>query len=330
MLLQYPKIIDLNDEDLIFWDRLNQDDEKIRFITIMKIAEEERDDFLPWLHYALENDCSALVRSEAAKHLEGWENPVTLNVLARALLDTDPEVVSAATQSLSEVKLQQSARILAPYLQLSAAPVKIAILQALRPLRDISLYEQIAQHVDHDDVLVRREAVSALSWLQQERAILSLSKIAQYDLDLETRRIALGGLAYCKHIIPEVIAALSHGLEEGHWQLRQESALTIGKLNLNELEVDLIALLEDQYWQVRIAIVRSLGRLKSKNALAGLTLNFNFEISNLRKEVALALGEIKGNDAEQLLLEHLKDPDPEVRKAIRIGLNQIQEFKDAH
>lgn len=171
--------------------------------------------------------------------------------------------------------------------------------------------------------MVRREAVSTLSWLQQEQTVSSLSQIARNDLDLETRRIATGGLGYVKHVHPEVMDALAYGLACEGWQLRVESALTIGKLKLASLEENLIELLYDTYWQVRIAVVRSLGLIKSKQALDGLAHNFDFEISNLRKEVALALGEIGGSRVEQLLKEHADDPDPEVRKAIRIGLGLI-------
>ena len=100
-----------------------------------------------------------------------------------------------------------------------------------------------------------------------------------------------------------------------------EAALTIGKLRIVQLEAPLIHAVSDLYWQVRIAAVRSLGLLKSHLAVAHLTDNFKHEISNLRKEVALALGEIASSEA---IGTTSNDPDPEVRKAIRIGLNQMR------
>ena len=41
----------------------------------------------------------------------------------------------------------------------------------------------------------------------------------------------------------------------------------------------------------------------------------------------MALGEIGGDQAEQLLNQHAEDSDPEVRKAIRISVNQIRDQK---
>lgn len=325
MSVQYPQLPDLDEDDLQFLNQLNQDDEKIRFVTLMNIADEEREELLPWLHHALNHDPASIVREEAAKRLEGWEDKETLIALANALTDASDDVVAAATQSLSEVKYIESAEILAPYLDKEDINVKVAILRGLKPLRSVALYDAIVAHVKHDNILVRREAVSALSWLQQVQAIDILADIIKNDTDTEIRRIATGGLAYAKQNSYAVVDALQHALTAEDWQLRVESALTAGKLCLNALENTLVDLLQhDPYWQVRIAVVRSLGLLKSKLALDGLEENFNHDISNLRKEIALALGEIGGERAEQLLVAHENDSDPEVRKSIRIGLSQIR------
>lgn len=253
-----------------------------------------------------------------------------MQVLAQALFDADLNVRQAASQSLSEVKNAASAQILAPYLKHTDTFALSAILRALKPLRPQQLFEEISALVHHEDVLVRREAVSALSWLQQDQAIKILAKTAETDIDDEVRRIATGGLAYSQSISAEVIQALQHSLTSESWQLRVEAALTIGKLRIVQLEAPLIHAVSDLYWQVRIAAVRSLGLLKSHLAVAHLTDNFKHEISNLRKEVALALGEIGTAEAQKLLEQHQNDPDPEVRKAIRIGLNQIGEVKYAN
>ena len=116
-----------------------------------------------------------------------------------------------------------------------------------------------------------------------------------------------------------------------HLLYEQQIALakTIGKLKAVELENILLQQLDDSYWQVRIAVTRSLGLLKAKSAITKLQGNFQHDISNLRKEVAIALGEIGGEQAQNILLQHAEDPDPEVRKSIRIGLALIQEKLNA-
>ncbi|HDI5463899.1 TPA: HEAT repeat domain-containing protein, partial [Acinetobacter baumannii] len=232
MSFYYQALDDLNEYNQEFLAQLNHADEKIRFVALMNIGDEENPDLLPWLHTALQHDSSALVREEAAKNLESWEDPTSLQVLAQALFDVDLNVRQAASQSLSEVKNPASAQILAPYLKHTDTFALGAILRALRPLRPQQLFQEISALVHHEDVYVRREAVSTLSWLQQDQAITILAKIAETDTEDEVRRIATGGLAYSQNISVEVIQALQHSLTSESWQLRVEAALTIGKLRI--------------------------------------------------------------------------------------------------
>jgi HEAT repeat protein len=50
----------------------------------------------------------------------------------------------------------------------------------------------------------------------------------------------------------------------------------------------------------------------------------NHEISNLRKEAALALGEIGSPEALPALEQIQNDPDPEVRKSVRLSIAQVR------
>jgi len=82
--------------------------------------------------------------------------------------------------------------------------------------------------------------------------------------------------------------------------------------------------LVDDYWQVRLRATRSLGRLKYVAALDALIDTLGHRISNLRKEAALALGELNDRGAVAALQAAQDDGDPEVRKAVRIALSQLQ------
>ena len=82
--------------------------------------------------------------------------------------------------------------------------------------------------------------------------------------------------------------------------------------------------LSDDYWQVRLRATRSLGRLRFAPALDALIETLGHRISNLRKEAALALGELNDSGAVAALQAAQDDGDPEVRKAVRIALSQLQ------
>lgn len=329
MSIDYPTLPDLDEDYADYILQLNQDDENIRFVAIMNIADEEQPELLAWLHYAAIHDPASKVRELSAARLEGWEDTTSLHTLAQALTDSHDNVRLAAAQSLSEIKIAESAEHLATYLQHQDDFVIASILRAIRELRAEQLFTDILQHVQHANPLVRKEAVSTLSWLQKQQGLVALAEIAKNDHDAEIRRIATGGLGASQSLSPEILAALESSLTAKEWQLRVEAALTIGKLKAVELENILLQQLDDSYWQVRIAVTRSLGLLKAKSAITKLQENFQHDISNLRKEVAIALGEIGGEQAQNILLQHAEDPDPEVRKSIRIGLALIQEKLNA-
>jgi HEAT repeat protein len=98
----------------------------------------------------------------------------------------------------------------------------------------------------------------------------------------------------------------------------------LGKVGRVEAGPALVEALADDYWQVRVRATRSLGRLRYGPALQGLLGTLEHSISNLRKEAALALGELGDKAALASLHAAQNDSDPEVRKAIRIALAQLQ------
>ena len=77
---------------------------------------------------------------------------------------------------------------------------------------------------------------------------------------------------------------------------------------------------------------RALGSIRNpkaykqlrQKALDALIETLGHRISNLRKEDALALGELNDRGAVAALQAAQDDGDPEVRKAVRIALSQLQ------
>lgn len=320
----YPHL-DVDADYLSFYGRLNQHDAAVRRIAIMAIADEENSELLPWLHFAVTHDPAPEVRQEAAIRLEGWEDAETLTALSSALLDSTLAVKQAAAQSLSEIKQADSIAPLMPLLAHDDSYVRAATLRAIRELRPLQAFDAIVANIHHADVQVRREAVSTLGWLKQPQAQTLLAQMATTDPDAEVRRIATGALGIESSVSAEVEQALLTALHDEVWQIRVEAALTLGKVNVQSAIAPLIATLDDPYWQVRIPAARSLGKLKATQAVVALATPLQHEISNLRKEAALALSEIGGVNALHLLQHAEHDTDPEVRKAVRIAILQIQQ-----
>ena len=78
------------------YERLQSDDPGVRRVAVLDLPySDEADDIVPLLVVAL-SDPDACVRLEAAKAIEGYEEPDVLEALVPLLKDADSEVRRAA------------------------------------------------------------------------------------------------------------------------------------------------------------------------------------------------------------------------------------------
>lgn len=301
-------------------DRLNDEDPAVRRVTVIDLMDEGAHDNADSLIHAL-SDSDSSVREEAAKALEGVETSVVVSALCVALYDEVPEVCHAAATSLAELKDATLGEILLPTVNAKEAFVRAAGLRALRELRIEASFSPAMVAIEDSDANVRREAIGVLGYLKNVNALPKLAKLANDDCVEEVRRAAVGALGMTN--ADGAKDALARALYDPSWRVREEAALTAGKLKVVNLLPNLIEAMSDPYWQVRLKAAAGLGKLKHSDALPTLIEALEHSISNLRKEAALALGEIGDDQALPALDIALKDSDPEVRKAVRIAVQQI-------
>jgi HEAT repeat protein len=310
--------------------RLANDDPAVRRIALLDIADLEDAALLPRLAASLRDDPAPEVRLEAARVLASWEQDDIVEALCAALLDADDEVRDAAAQSLTELKDPASGRVLRSWVEHPEPFVRSAVLRALRELRFADAFDPALQALVDATPGVRLEAVAVLGWLKDARALAPLAAVATADGDTEVRRAAVGSLGFAPVTHDVAIAALLHALHDAVWQVREEAATTLGKLRAQVAREPLVAALDDDYWQVRLRAVRALGQLGSSissgdlNAASAVAALLTHTISNLRKEAALALGELRDPGTVPALRDALDDRDPDVRKAVRIALQQVE------
>jgi HEAT repeat protein len=310
--------------------RLANDDPAVRRIALLDIADLEDAALLPRLAASLRDDPAPEVRLEAARVLASWEQDDIVEALCAALLDADDEVRAAAAQSLTELKDPASGRVLRSWVERPEPFVRSAVLRALRELRFADAFDPALQALVDPTPGVRLEAVAVLGWLKDARALAPLAAVATADGDTEVRRAAVGSLGFAPVTHDLAIAALLHALRDAVWQVREEAATTLGKLRAQVAREPLVAALDDDYWQVRLRAVRALGQLGSSissgdlNAASAVAALLTHTISNLRKEAALALGELRDPGTVPALRDALDDRDPDVRKAVRIALQQVE------
>lgn len=310
----------------ILLSHLRDADPGVRRIALIKLVDLEEEKALPLLIDALGHDADAAVRMEAAALLEGWDDTTVVTALCSALTDPITDVRERAAHSLGELKNARAGTLLLDWVIHEDAFVRTAVWHALRELRLPEVVPQALNALDDSDAGVRREAVAVLGWLKHQPALPELARRLRDDDDAGVRRAAAGALGLGDDDC--TLAALQMALHDPDWRVREEAANTLGKLRRQQAGAALLAALDDDYWQVRLQAARALGRLRYAAAVTTLTTLLNHAIGNLRKEVALALGEMADipsavSPARTALTVALDDPDPEVRKAVRIALAQL-------
>lgn len=303
-------------------ERLHDADAGVRRIAVLDLLDSDEANISPLLITAL-HDPDAGVRVEAARLLEGYETHDAVRALIAALDDPDKDVAHAAADSLAELKEREMAEPLLAALAEQVTPSKqAALLRAVRELRAADAFAPAMSALDSDSSVVRCAGVGVLGYLRNTDALPDIAKIAATDPDPEARRIAIGALGFSTDAIV-VKQTLVAALRDGFWQVREEAAVTLGKLKFVDAANDLVPVMTDAYWQVRVKAARSLGKLKARSALPVLIDALNHEISNLRKEAVVALGEIGDVAAIPALENALYDSDPDVRKLARLALTQL-------
>lgn len=305
--------------------RLSDADPVVRRIALLELADLEEPDALPAIAQALAHDASPEVRREAALVLGSWEQAWVVDALCRALLDPAIDVRSAAAASLSTLKQSASGSVLRRWADHVDPFVQASVLRALRELRYADALEPALRALTHSDDSVRVEAVVVLGWLKDPSALSPLSLTVTSDANAEIRRAAVGALGFAPPTDTATLAALHQALADPIWQVREETATTLGKLRATSARDALIAALGDDYWQVRLRAARALGQIGDRTAARPVATLLSSPISNLRKEAALALGELREPATLDALRDALDDADPDVRKAVRIALRQIEE-----
>src|SRR5690606_4673991 len=121
--------------------------------------------------------------------------------------------------------------------------------RALKPLRQAAAQGPALNCLAHPDAQVRREAVGVIGWLKQDDNLPALIEQARADSDPDVRRAATGALVYAR---PELVGpALVETLQDPHWQVRMEAAVSIGKLDYADGLQALVSATQDSWWQVR-------------------------------------------------------------------------------
>lgn len=156
----------------------------------------------------------------------------------------------------------------------------------------------LIEALEHEDIIIVKEAARALKYVGDERAVDALIQSLQFPDDKSNFTIAMS--------------------------IRTFSAEALGIIGDERAVIPLIEALADETSDVRAKAAEALGRLGDNTAEEPLILILdNDNNSEVRKLAACALGEVGGEDSVETLINALDDKEWPVRKNAVKSLGKI-------
>ena len=224
------------------------------------------------------SDSNKLVRSAALDALRDREGHVTIEKVAKILLDPDLEVQNKAVDVLIKLNHPETIQFLVPALKDESEYTRRAAVEVLNEVCNPNSIKDLLEAIKDDDWWVRARAGDALAEIGGPKVVNSVLELVK-DEDEEIRRTAI-----------EILNATK-----------------------DETAVDtLIKATDDQDWWVRERAVDALAQIGSKKALPKLVgmLGKNAKTDTI---VVRALGKLGDADIISKIVPMLKRPELDIQ-----------------
>ncbi|MFO7180215.1 MAG: HEAT repeat domain-containing protein, partial [Pseudomonadota bacterium] len=284
----------------------------------------------------------ARVRLQAAELLSRAPSPRAVAPLTRALSDAEPSVRAAAADALGVSGAPEAVVGLLGRLDDSAIEVKVSVVRALSRLGDARAVVPLVSKIEDPRPEMRAAVARALGELGDARAVSALV-LSLRDPDETVRAAALRALGELgdASVVPSMAALLA---ADESASVRKSAVNALADLGGSEAAAALVRALGERP-EERDQFVRALGRL-GVSAVPVLTACLSAgDVGGRTDGCALALAEVEGSgagpvlrdairrgrvgpeaalmalaksghgDALPLVLEHLGNADPSVRRA---------------
>ena len=264
--------------------------------------------------------------------------------LADILSQNDPSIRNDTIAALVNIQSR---------LERHVAPDGTCIPSIKETLDNAELIDHLLYSLQDPDTEVKKNAVIALGWLRQKRAVNKLVELLR-DYDLE--EYVVGSLVSIgDDALPELIKGLENHepktriliirclgwldnmrgikaclpfLQDENNLVRNQAVMAMaGGLGSEEVEDSLLSLLSDPEPEIRGTLIEVMGKSRSKRLIKKLLPDLSSE-NNSRKVTAIQiLGRLKARKAFQSLQDLLQDESDEVRAEVYRALNAINPNK---
>ncbi|MEE2779686.1 MAG: HEAT repeat domain-containing protein [Myxococcota bacterium] len=231
----------------------------------------------------------------AAVALGRTGSPGAVEPLVSALSHFHPKVKMSAARSLGLLKAREATRPLAILLAdpVTVAPVRRVLCAALGDIGDPDGVPILLQVLGDPDVRVRKDAISALGRLKDDRAIAALSLLARVDELADVSVVALGTIGH-RDALPALIRLLKEKRQPK--PVLQRAFWAVGSIRSPSSVSALKAFLKDPDTELVLWATDALGRLQDEHATEALLDVLRRDEPELKEMAAWALQQISGKN----------------------------------
>ncbi len=218
-----------------------------------------------------------------------------------------------------------------------------------KALNNGELIDHLLNSLQDPDLEVKKNAVIALGWLKQKRAVEKLvGLLTDYDLE----EYVIGSLVSIGHdALPELIGGLKNPdpkilvslirciewighfdgvraclpfLKDQNDDVRYQAVLAMGEaLDFEEVENGLLLLLDDPNSEIQGLLIDLMGKSRSKNLVEKLLIDLSSDVHSKKYLAVQILGRLKNPTAFKPLQGLLEDKNDEVRAEAYKSLDAI-------
>jgi HEAT repeat protein len=264
-------------------------------------------------------DTDITVRELAIQLLEEIGDPEVIPaLLVRIAADQEP-IAKTAELALREFRTPAAIPFLIKGALHSSPKARAAALSALRDFKDQKAAPTFIVAVDDASPQVRREAIRGIAYLKKAES-RDLLRRSMSDPDWEIRRVAVEAIAeYDETVVPDLLFTIA----DTEWQVRAQSAASLGHFQGPEVARALSHALEDSHWQVVKEAIYGLAA-SGTNLPSHLLPFLEHDSSDIRIAAAVAVGKLGGSAEMARLQPLLNDLDTGVQKAARRSIEQLR------
>jgi HEAT repeat protein len=216
------------------------------------------------------------------------------------------------------VRLQQFTTVAAAVdgLEDPRADVRKLVAGTLGRLKDKSAESALIDTLRDPDEMVRAEVAQALATCGTETSVPSLVD-SLHDPSVAVRTAAASSLGY--FVDPAIPTALTEAIKDPDWHVRAAAAISLAKVGKEQpaaTKVLIGKLRSDEFALVRDRAADGLGYPNDEEAVSALVDSVVSDNRDARVHAAKMLINSKAVSALPKLMEHRRNPDPEIRLKI--------------